>query len=344
MVPVGQRQETKPFEREQKKVVIAIGGNAILRNEQTGTFEEQYKNISDTAKGIVSIILGEHSHTIVAIIHGNGPQVGNIAVQQDEAHHGIPGQPMHILNAMTQGQIGYMLQQAIQNEFKRLGKVIPVVSIITQTLVQKNDPAFTNGFRAKPIGPFYTEGEAKKLMETKNYTIKKVKPKGEKIWRRVVPSPQPINIVEIDALKKIVSTGCLVIAGGGGGIPVIQNNDGSLKGTDAVIDKDLIAGLLGKSVGGSILMILTDIEKVMINFGKPNETPISNMSLSEVKKHLDNGQFLDGSMEPKIRSSINFLESGGDMAIITSIDKAIDALNGTAGSRIVRSRHQQRDI
>jgi carbamate kinase len=163
----------KQFILEQKKVVVAIGGNSILRNEQIGTFEEQAKNVSNTAKSIVSIILDQRNYKVVAIAHGNGPQVGNIAIQQSEADHIIPAQPMHILNAMTQGQIGYMLQQAIQNEFKRLGKDMSVVSIITQTIVDKNDPAFTNESSIKPIGPFYTEQEAKKLMETKTYVIKK---------------------------------------------------------------------------------------------------------------------------------------------------------------------------
>jgi carbamate kinase len=337
MVVRSNRQKIKQFALEKKKLVIAIGGNAILRNEQRGTFEEQAKNISNTAKSIVSIILDQHKYKVVAITHGNGPQVGNIAIQQSAADHIIPAQPMHILNAMTQGQIGYMLQQTIQNEFKRLGKDMSAVSIITQTIVDKNDPAFTNESTIKPIGPFYIEEEAKKLMETKNYIIKKVKHGGEKVWRRVVPSPKPIKIVETDALKKLVSSGYLVIANGGGGIPVIENSDGDLEGIDAVIDKDLSTGLLAKSIGASILMILTDVDKVRINFGKPNEVPISNMSLSDAKKHMDNGQFLDGSMGPKIESSIKFLESGGEAAIITSIENAVDALNGTAGTRIAKS-------
>lgn len=340
MVLVRQRQQTRQSENVQKRVVIAIGGNAISQSDQDGTFEEQSKNISNTAKSIVSIMLQQRNHKIVAITHGNGPQVGNIAVQQDEARHKIPSQPMHVLNAMTQGQIGYMLQQAIQNEFRRLGKEPTVVSMITQTVVDKNDPAFTEGFPFKPIGPFYTEQEAKKLKETKNYMLKRVKPKGEgnRIWRRVVPSPKPIRIVEIEALKKLArDEGFLLIASGGGGIPVTQNDDGTLHGVDAVIDKDLVTGLLGKSIGASTLLILTDIAKVKLNFGKSNETPISAMSLDETKRYMDNGQFLDGSMGPKIRSSINFLESGGEMAIITSIENVIDALNGTAGTRIVKS-------
>lgn len=166
-----------------------------------------------------------------------------------------------------------------------------VVSIITQTIVDKNDPAFTNGSIIKPIGLFYIEEESKKLMETKNYVIKKVKHRGEKVLPRVVPSPKPVKIIEINAIKELISSGSVVIANGGGGIAVIENSNGDLEGIDAVIDKDLSTGLLAKSIGASILMILTDIDKVRINFGKPNEVPISNMSLSDAKKYMDNGQF-----------------------------------------------------
>jgi carbamate kinase len=318
---------------QKKRVVIAIGGNAILQGDQSGTFEEQFTNVSLTASRIVSIIFGKHDFNIVALTHGNGPQVGYIAMQQDAADHGIPKQPMYILNAMTQGQIGYMLQQEIQNEVRRLGKEMSVVSIITQTLVDKNDPEFRKPLPSKPIGPFLADSEATELIKRNNYRLKQLKSNGEKTWRRVVPSPQPVKIVETDILKKLVSTGCLVIASGGGGIPVVDAN-GYLRGIDGVIDKDLVAGLLAKSVGASVLIILTDVENVKLNYGKPNEISLSCMSLSEAKKFMEEGQFLDGSMGPKIKSSIDFLESGGEVAIITSVGRAIDALNGIAGTRI----------
>jgi carbamate kinase len=330
--------------QKKKRVVIAIGGNAILQAEQSGTFEEQFKNISLTANRIVSIIFGIHDFKIVALTHGNGPQVGNIAMQQDEANHGIPKQPMHILTAMTQGQIGYMLQQAIQNEIRRrLGKDIPVVSIVTQTVVDKNDAEFRKPLPSKPIGPLLTDEEAREFMKTNNYRLKQLKSNGKKIWRRVVPSPQPVKIVETDTLKKLVAAGCLVISSGGGGIPVIDTN-GDLRGIDGVIDKDLVAGLLAKSVGASILIILTDIENVKLNYGKPNEISLSYMSLTEAKKFMEEGQFLDGSMGPKIRSSIDFLESGGEVAIITSVEKVTDALNGIAGTRISRRKRSSDSI
>jgi len=332
---VVKKREQESVEQTKKKVVIAIGGNAILKSEQSGTFEEQFRNISITATRIVSIIFGIHNLEIVAVTHGNGPQVGNIAMQQDEADHGIPKQPMHILTAMTQGQIGYMLQQAIQNEIKRQGKKMPVISIITQTLVDKNDPEFRKSLPSKPIGPFITEIVARQLMKKNSYKLKQIQSNGKKIWRRVVPSPQPLKIVETDILNNLVAAKCLIIASGGGGIPVIDSN-GVLIGINGVIDKDLVAGLLAKSLNASILIILTDIENVKLNFGKPNEMSISDMNLTDAKKYLEEGQFLNGSMEPKIKSSIDFLESGGEIAVITSIEKAIEALKGTAGTRIFR--------
>ncbi len=258
-----------------------------------------------------------------------------MAVQQDATASKIPPQPMHSLIAMTQGQIGYMLQQAIQNELMARGINKMVISIITQTLVDRNDPEFSKDRPSKPIGPFYTFEEAQQLSRSNSYTIAKVKPTGDRVWRRVVPSPRPLKIIETDAVKKLINDGFLVIASGGGGIPVIQNSKG-LEGVDGVVDKDLVAGLLGKSIGASILLILTDVDQVKLNFGRPNEIRLSQMTLKEAKRHMEEGQFLDGSMGPKIKSSIDFLEAGGESAIITSIDKAVDGLNGCAGTRIVR--------
>jgi carbamate kinase len=317
-----------------KKVVVAIGGNAILQAGESGSFEEQFANISKITGKVVSIISAAERFEIIALTHGNGPQVGNMAVQQDATASKIPPQPMHSLIAMTQGQIGYMLQQAIQNELKTRGINKMVISIITQTLVDKNDPEFSKDKPSKPIGPFYTLEEAQELSKSNNYTVAKVKPTGDRIWRRVVPSPQPLKIIETEAVKKLINDGFLVIASGGGGIPVIQNGKG-LEGVDGVLDKDLVAGLLGKSIRASILLILTDIDQVKLNFGKPNESCISKMTLEEAKRYMGEGQFLDGSMRPKIKSSIDFLEAGGESAIITSIDKAVDGLNEYAGTRIV---------
>ena len=328
------------FERHsikaKKSVVVALGGNAIIENGQTGSFEEQFCNIRRTAKRIASMAMNANGFEIVALTHGNGPQVGNMALQQDIASSIVPRQPLHALIAMTQGQLGYMLQQALQNEFMKRGIKRPVVSVVTQTIVNKNDPEFFKQTPSKPIGPFYTPEEAKKIAEHNQYALAKVKRSGERIWRRVVPSPAPLRIVESGVITKLVEQGCLLIASVGGGVPVTLDEGGYI-GVDGVIDKDLVAGLLGKSVGASVLLFLTDIDKVKLNFGKPNETSISELSLDEARRHLMDGQFLGGSMGPKIRSSIEFLESGGEIAIITSINDAVGALHGKAGTRIIKS-------
>ncbi len=311
-----------------KKVVIAIGGNAILQKNQIGTFEEQQENTQKTAKDIASIILGKHLYKISAITHGNGPQV-----LQQEFTKNVPGLPMHTAVAMTQGQIGYMLQQALQNEFKKLKKDKKIVSLITQTVVAKNDPKLVQTFPSKPIGPYFTELEAKKLSST-NQIFKKVKSNGVKTWRRVVPSPKPLEIVELDILKELAEDSCLLIAAGGGGIPVIKNGSG-FKGVDCVIDKDRSASLLAKSIKASVLLLLTDIDKVKLNYGKSDESDLDVITVKNAKKFLKEKQFLEGSMEPKIQASIDFLESGGDVVIITSFDHALAALNGKAGTRII---------
>ena len=320
-----------------KKAVVAIGGNAILENGLPGTYEEQGRNIVKTARKIVSIMKNAHGFEIVALTHGNGPQVGYLDLQQDIASAIVPRQPMHVLIAMTQGQLGYMIQQALQNELMNAKIRKPVASIVTQTVVDKNDPEFSKNIPSKPIGPLYTQEEAKEIAERNQYIITKVKPVGDRIWRRVVPSPLPMRIVESDVVRRLVDQGYLVVASGGGGIPVIEVGT-VFQGVDGVIDKDLVAGLLGRSVGASILLILTDIDRVKLNFGKPDETSLSEMSLEEAERHLKDGQFADGSMAPKIVSSIEFLKNGGESAIITSIDNAINALHGKAGTRIVKNR------
>ena len=316
-----------------KKVVIAIGGNSILQQDQIGTYEEQQENIKKTAKFIASIVLGKHRYEISVIVHGNGPQVGNLLLQQEFAKD-VPNQPMHAVVAMTQGQIGYMIQQALQNEFIKLKKNKKIVSLVTQTVVTKKDSKLTNTPPTKPIGPFFTESEAKKLRSTTNHFYKKVKPTGGKTWRRVVPSPKPLEIVELDVVKKLVEDSCLLIAGGGGGIPVSKNSSG-LEGVDCVVDKDHVASLLAKSIGASVLFLLTDIDKVKLNYGKSNESDLDVITVKTAKKLLKEGAFLEGSMKPKILASLDFLESGGDIAIITSFEHAVAALNGKAGTRII---------
>ena len=312
-------------------IVVALGGNAIKQAHEKGTAEEQFKNVRITCKHILEMIKRGYR---VVITHGNGPQAGNLLIQQEEAKSLVPPQPLDIVGAMTQGQIGYMLQQTLINYLRKAGLNIPVATIITQVLVDEKDPDFKDP--SKPVGPFYTKEEAEKLEKEKGYIIKKVKPSGDKPYRRVVPSPDPIEIVESEAIKKLVEAGVVVIASGGGGIPVMLNEEGELQGLEAVIDKDLAGERLAEVVKPDIFLILTDVEKVKLNFGKQNEKELDKMSVEEAKKYLEEGHFLPGSMGPKVKACIRFIESGGKKAIITSLDKAIDALEGKTGTLIYK--------
>ncbi|AIF70377.1 carbamate kinase [Palaeococcus pacificus DY20341] len=312
-----------------KRVVIALGGNAILQRGQKGTYEEQMENVKKTAKQIVDIILNNDYE--VVITHGNGPQVGALLLQHDAGQtHGIPAQPMDVCGAMTQGQIGYMIQQAIKNELKRRGVDRPVATVVTQVLVDKNDPAFENP--SKPVGPFYDEETAKKLAKEKGWVVIDDAGRG---WRRVVPSPDPKDIIEKEVIQDLVEKGVIVIASGGGGIPVIEE-DGELKGVEAVIDKDLAGEKLAEVVNADIFMILTDVNGAAINYGKPEEKWLSKVSVEEMRRYYDDGHFKKGSMGPKVLATIRFVEWGGERAVIAALDKAVDALEGKTGTQIVK--------
>jgi carbamate kinase len=314
-----------------KTIMIALGGNAIKQADEEGTAEEQFRNVSETCKHITEII--KRGYRLV-LTHGNGPQAGNLLIQQEETNGIVPSQPLDIVGAMTQGQIGYMLQQVLMNHLKEAKLDIPVVTVLTQVLVNKDDPDFMHP--SKPIGPFYTKREAEKLATEKRYVIKKVKLVGQKSYRMVVPSPDPIDIIEKEVIRKLVDANVIVIASGGGGIPVIAGDDGRLKGIEAVVDKDLSGEKLAEFVRADIFLILTDIEKVKLNYGKPNQKDIDQMTLAEAKRYLKEGRFTEGSMKPKIVACVRFLESGGGKAIITSLDKALEALEGKTGTLIFR--------
>ncbi|ACJ16992.1 carbamate kinase-like carbamoyl phosphate synthetase [Thermococcus onnurineus NA1] len=313
-----------------KRVVIALGGNAILQRGQKGTYEEQMTNVMKTAKQIVDIILdGDYE---VVITHGNGPQIGALLLHMDAGQqiHGIPAQPMDVAGAMTQGQIGYMIQQAIRNELKRRGVERPVATIVTQTLVDKNDPAFQNP--SKPVGPFYDEETAKRLAKEKGWTVIEDSGRG---WRRVVPSPDPIGHVETPVIQDLVEKGFIVIASGGGGVPVIEE-DGMLKGVEAVIDKDLAGEKLAEEVNADIFMILTDVNGAAINYGKPDEKWLGRVTVEELKRYYNEGHFKKGSMGPKVLAAIRFVEWGGERAVIAALDKAVEALEGKTGTQVIK--------
>jgi len=316
---------------KRKLVVIALGGNAIKQAKEKGTAEEQFKNVEITCEQLVKMnALGYK----LIITHGNGPQAGNLLIQQEEGKNLVPAMPLDIVGAMTQGQIGYMFQNTLQNYFRQKGKNIPITAVVTQVLVKKDDPDFNDP--SKPVGPFYTEEEAKILEKEKGYIVKKVKPASDKPWRRVVPSPEPYGIIESNCIQALVDARAIVIASGGGGIPVMKNSDGTLSGLEAVIDKDKAGNVLAQEVNADIFLILTDVENAKINYGKPDEKALGTITAAEAEKYLEEGHFLAGSMGPKVAAAIRFVKAGGDKSIITSLSNAVDALEGRSGTIIIK--------
>ncbi|MBQ4467606.1 MAG: carbamate kinase [Firmicutes bacterium] len=309
-----------------EKIVVALGGNALQSGKSEPTAEAQLAVVRNTCERIADI--SEMGYE-VAVVHGNGPQVGRILLASETAKDVTPAMPFDVCGAMSQGYIGYHLQQALKYALNKRNQDIPVVTIATQMVVEPNDPGFKNP--TKPIGPFYSEEEAKALQEEKGYAMKEDAGRG---WRRVVASPIPRKIVEIDAIKKLWDS-TIVISCGGGGIPVIENADGSLEGTAAVIDKDFAAELLAEQVDADVLMILTEVEKVAINYNKPDQQDLSNMNLADAARYCNEGQFAPGSMLPKVQAAMKFVRAyPNKKAIITSLDKAIDALKGETGTTI----------
>ena len=309
-----------------EKLIIALGGNALQSGKAEPTAEAQLAVVKQTCERIAEISQRGYE---IAVVHGNGPQVGRILLASETAKDVTPAMPFDVCGAMSQGYIGYHLQQSLKYALNIRNKNIPVVTLATQMVVEKADPAFENP--TKPIGPFYSEEEAKELESTKGYTMKEDAGRG---WRRVVASPLPRKIVEIDAIKQLWDS-TIVIACGGGGIPVVENADGTMEGVAAVIDKDFAAELLAEQVEADALMILTEVEKVAINFNKPNQENLSSLSLADAAKYCEEGQFAPGSMLPKVQAAMKFVRANPDKkAIITSLDKAIDALEGKTGTVI----------
>ena len=319
------------------RLLVALGGNAIKQAHEKGTTAEQFLNCKKTTRLLAQLVKRMKSKDRLVITHGNGPQAGNLMVQQEAGKDIVPPQDLDVVGAMTQGHIAYMLQQTLDNYLRELGINIPVCGVVNRVCVHRDDPEFIGENASKPVGNFFTKEEAM-LLKKKHpeYILKKVKPTGKKSWRRVVPSPDPIGNVEDEAIKKMVDAGIIVIASGGGGIPVVLDEDGHHRGVDAVIDKDLAGEKLAEVVGADVFLILTDVEKVKLNFGKPDEREIDKMTLAEAKRYLSEGHFLAGSMGPKVNACIRFLEWGGKRAVITSLDKAIAALEGKTGTEIVK--------
>ncbi|MEG0292229.1 MAG: carbamate kinase [Anaerovoracaceae bacterium] len=312
---------------ETKKIVVALGGNALQSGKGEATAEAQLEVVKMTCKHIAEISCRGYE---IGLVHGNGPQVGRILLASETAKDVTPAMPFDVCGAMSQGYIGYHLQQALKFELTKRGKDLAVATIATQVVVDKDDQGFKNP--TKPIGPFYNEEEAKVLMEEKGYTMKEDAGRG---YRRVVASPIPKKVVEIDAVKTLWdSTICITC--GGGGIPVIEHEDGSLEGVPAVIDKDFAAELLAELVSADVLMILTEVEKVAINFNTPEQKDLATLTLEEAQQYIEEGHFAPGSMLPKVQAAMKFVKANPDKkAIITSLDKAIDALEGKTGTVII---------
>ena len=318
------------MEGVKKTVVVALGGNAILQPGQKGTFEEQMENVRLTCEQLAHMV--ESGKYRVVVTHGNGPQVGNILLQNEVGKDVAAPMPLYVCGAESQGLIGFMIQQNLVNLLAAQGKDdIPVATVVTQVVVDKDDPAFTHP--TKPVGPFYSEAEAKALESEKGYDVREDAGRG---WRRVVPSPDPIEIFEKTAIRQLVEARSIVIASGGGGIPVVREN-GRLEGVDAVIDKDLAGERLAVDVGAAIFMVLTDVDSVRLNYKTPEERALRTMTVGEAKAYAEEGHFAKGSMEPKVRAAIRFVESGGERAIITSLSQAVAALEGQAGTTITKS-------
>jgi carbamate kinase len=311
-----------------KTIVIAIGGNSLIKDEKHMSVPDQYAAVVETAHHITDLI--DQGFRVV-ITHGNGPQVGFILLRSEYSRGILHEVPIDSIGADTQGAIGYQIQQAMDNELQRRGLKVSVATVVTQSLVDKNDPAFQKP--SKPIGQFYKKAEAEDRMRVEKWTMIEDAGRG---WRRVVPSPKPTKIIEADVIKHLVDGGFVVIASGGGGIPVVQDEQGNLQGTAAVIDKDLASAVLAKGIAADMLVISTAVEKVCLNFGKPNQKTLDRMTVAEAKQYITEGHFKPGSMLPKIQACVQFIENGGNEALITTPEALPAALAGKTGTRITR--------
>ena len=312
-----------------KVAVVAVGGNSLIKNKEQRTIPDQYAAAGESMTHIAGMIEADWD---VVITHGNGPQVGFILRRAELALHELHPVPLDSCGADTQGAIGYMFQRALYNEFKQRGIDKKSATVVTQVLVDRNDPAFQNP--SKPIGSFMDEGTASERSKQDGWAVVEDAGRG---WRRVVPSPLPVRIIEQDAIQSLIEDGFVVIGVGGGGIPVVEDENGELVGIEAVIDKDFASALLANNIQADLLLISTAVEKVALNFNKPDQQWIDRMTLDEAKKHLADGQFGKGSMEPKIRAIVGFLERGGKEALITDPANIELALEGKTGTRIVIS-------
>ncbi|MGH3783267.1 MAG: carbamate kinase [Pseudonocardiaceae bacterium] len=310
-----------------RTAVVALGGNAITRADQAGTHAEQAANARAMARTVCEL---RDAGWSVVVVHGNGPQVGCLSIQQDAARETVPVQPLFCLGAMTEGHLGSLLTLALHDAGG--GRLPAVVSVVTHVVVAADDPAFTH--LTKPIGPFFDEGEARQLAAERGWVVA---PDAERGYRRMVASPRPLRFLEVEAITALVEGGALVVAAGGGGVPVVQDGH-AYHGVDAVVDKDLAAQQLATQLGAEALVMVTDVEQVMLDYGSPNARPLSAMTADEAQHHLEDAQFPDGSMGPKVRAAITFVRAGGRTAVITNSERAAGSLDPAAGATAVGTR------
>lgn len=308
-------------------VVVALGGNAIKAAGERGTSAEQFRNVQQAAETLAELVVRGYR---LVVTHGNGPQVGSLLIQQAAGAAQVPAMPMDVAGAMTQGWIGYMISQSLRNALLRRGHPAArrIATVVTQMIVDRDDPAFQNP--SKPVGPFYQADEA----QTMRYAGMRLVEDSGRGWRRVVASPQPQAIAEIDAISAMLRDDMIVIAGGGGGVPVIEEADGTLVGVEAVVDKDLAGALLARQVGATQLLILTDVEQVALDFRQPTQRNLAHMTPAEARGYLADGYFAKGSMGPKVQAALDFVEAGGQQAIITQLFRVLAALAGETGTVI----------
>ncbi len=309
-----------------EKIIVALGGNAITGAHERGDIHQQFANTRRSMIGVIEILKQDYE---MVITHGNGPQVGNALIRIEESRHVVPTLPLGIVVADLEGGMGYMIQQCLENKLYDMKVRKDVVTILTQVLVKKDDPAIKNP--TKFVGPFYNKEDVETLRKHRGWIMREDKGRG---YRRVVASPKPIGIVEKNTIKHLVEMGIVVIAAGGGGIPVYVDDNGWLEGVDGVIDKDLASAVLGNEIGAKKLIILTAIDRVAINFNEPNQQFLDKLNVKEAERLMAQGQFPAGSMGPKVQAAINFIKGGGEEVIITSIDNAEKALTGNTGTCI----------
>lgn len=309
------------------KLVLALGGNALIRPGEAGTLEEQYPRISQAMDHTAGLVAAGFA---TVITHGNGPMVGHLLLQMECARALVPPMPLFISDADTEGSLGYLIQQCLVNELRRRGRKQGVATVITQVVVAADDPAFSAP--DKPIGPFYQAAEAERLKKDRGWQLLEDAGRG---WRRVVPSPHPLTIVEQDIISYLLHGGIIVIAAGGGGVPVVRRPDGDLRGVEAVIDKDRASAVLAREIAADLLIFLTAVDYVYADYGQPGQRPLMTLTGAEARKYLEDGHFPPGSMGPKVESALDFLSRGGKRVLITRPENLAAALKGRTGTHII---------